>query len=72
MQKTYAKEIKQLGKKIKLLRESLEMTQQTLADECDIDIRTVQRIEKGEFGSGLHILFALAAALKTTPKDLLT
>lgn len=47
------------------------MSQQELADKCEIDIRTIQRIEKGEYGFGLHILFALAEALKIEAYDLL-
>lgn len=40
------------------------MTQQLLSDLCNIDIRTVQRIEKGEYGMGLHLLFAIADAFE--------
>ena len=47
------------------------MTQQTLSDLCEVDIRTIQRMEKGEFGSGLHILFAIADAFKISASDLL-
>lgn len=46
------------------------MTQQALADLCDIDIRTIQRIEKGEFGVGLHIMYALAEAFDLEIVDL--
>lgn len=71
MQKAYSSEIKRLGEKIKAIRISKNMTQQTLADLCEIDIRTVQRIEKGEFGIGLHILFAIAEAFEFKAYDLL-
>ena len=71
MDKTYSSEIKQLGKKIKKIRLSKNITQQTLADLCDVDIRTIQRIEKGEYGIGLHILLALSDALGTSASDLL-
>lgn len=71
MQKTYVAELKKLGKKIKNIRESEKMTQQTLSDLCEIDIRTIQRIEKGEFGSGLHILFAIADAFKISAAELI-
>lgn len=64
VEKEYAKEIKQLGLRIKSLREEKSLTQQQLADACNIDIRTIQRIEKGEFGFGMHIFFALADALE--------
>jgi len=71
VQKLYKKQIKQLGKEVKKLREQRKMTQQELADLCEVDIRTVQRIEAGEFGSGLPILFALSEALKVAPSKLL-
>lgn len=69
--KAYKTEIKSLGKKIKKMRLSKKMTQQTLADKSEVDIRSIQRIEKGEYGFGLHILYALAEALETTTSDLL-
>jgi len=72
VEKKYSSEIKQLGKKIKKLRESKKMTQQTLSDLCNIDIRTVQRIEKGEYGMGLHLLFAIADAFEIKKADLLS
>lgn len=46
------------------------MTQQTLAALCEVDIRTIQRIEKGEFGFGLHLLFALADAFEVELPEL--
>ena len=72
MEKKYSSEIKQLGKKIKKLRGSKKMTQQLLSDLCNIDIRTVQRIEKGEYGMGLHLLFAIADAFEIKKADLLS
>lgn len=47
-----------------------KMTQQSLSDLCNIDIRTVQRIEKGEYGMGLHLLFAIADAFEIKKPDL--
>ncbi len=44
------------------MREERSFTQQDLADMCDVDTRTIQRIERGDSGIGLHILFALATA----------
>lgn len=64
MKKAYKQELKQLGKKIKAIRLSQKMTQETLADLCEIDVRTIQRIEKGENGIGINILFAISEALK--------
>lgn len=71
VQKAYTSEIKQLGKRIKKIRISKKMSQQTLADECELDIRTVQRIEAGQHGIGLHTLYALADALDMKASELL-
>lgn len=72
MQKAFTQQIKNFGAEIKRLREALSLTQQDLADKCDVDIRTIQRVERGEHGVGLQILFALALSLETTPSDLLS
>ena len=37
------------------MREANYYTQQDLADKCEIDSRTIQRIETGDSGIGLHI-----------------
>ena len=71
VEKTYEEQVKQFGLKVKKLRESQDMTQQTLADECEVDIRTIQRIERGDFGVGLYIIFSLSSAFKMQPHELL-
>jgi DNA-binding XRE family transcriptional regulator len=71
VEKIYTKQIKQLGKEIKRLREHRKMTQLELAGHCGVDIRTIQRIERGEYGIGLHILFAIAKAFEMQPHKLL-
>jgi len=72
VEKKYSSELNQLGKQIQKLKESKKMTQQSLSDLCNIDIRTVQRIEKGEYGMGLHLLFAIADAFEIKKADLLS
>lgn len=71
MKKAYTAELKTLGKKIKKLRLSRKITQEILADLCEVDVRTIQRIEKGEYGLGLHTVYAIAAAFKISASDLL-
>ena len=63
MQKAPSQELILLGEKIKKIREKKLMSQSTLASMCDVDIRTIQRIEKGEYGFGVPLLFAIANAL---------
>lgn len=72
MQKAYIAQIKQFGAEVKRLREGLALTQQELSARCDIDIRTIQRIERGEHGLGLQVLIAVAIALEVTPSELLS
>lgn len=71
MDKSYKEQIIEIGLRVKKLRTTKAITQQNLAGMCDVDIRTIQRIEKGEFGVGLHILFALSEALDTEASILL-
>ena len=71
VKKSHEVQIKQFGLRVKKLRAAASLSQQGLADRCEIDIRTVQRIEKGEYGVGLNNLFALASALYVKPEDLL-
>lgn len=60
----------QFGKNVKNRREALKKTKTELAGLCEIDYRTILRIERGEYGVTLHIIYALADALETTASDL--
>ena len=71
MKKSYTLEIKELGVKVKKMREERSFTQQDLADMCEVDTRTIQRIERGDSGIGLHILFALSDAFGVSVSQLL-
>jgi|GEM_PF-2875611 len=68
--KGYTAEIKQFGKQVRQMRLDLNITQEDLAASCNIDVRTVQRIERGDSGIGLYIVFALAEAFKVPPSEL--
>lgn len=59
------------GVRIKELRLQKNLTQQELADSCDVDIRTVQRIEKGEVSLGIEIMFLMAKAFDLNASQLL-
>lgn len=71
MQKTYEIELKRIGKKIKALRIKNKMTQQSLSDFCDVDIRTIQRIEVGEQNVALTLILAIADCLDVNVSELL-
>ena len=53
----------ELGTKVAELRIQNSMTQQELAALCNIDIRTIQRIETGEVVPRMHTLKLLSTAL---------
>ncbi|MBS1646682.1 MAG: helix-turn-helix transcriptional regulator [Bacteroidetes bacterium] len=72
MQKSYTILLKKLGKEITRLRKVHGLTQQDLSAKCDVDVRTIQRIEKGEYGVGLHILLAIAHSFNMSASDLLS
>jgi transcriptional regulator with XRE-family HTH domain len=47
------------------------MTQSQLATFCDIDIRSIQRIEKGEQNLSISLLYSISESLEVLPYDLL-
>jgi transcriptional regulator with XRE-family HTH domain len=71
VQKTYEIELKRIGKKIKALRVKNKMTQQSLSDFCDVDIRTIQRIEVGKQNVALTLILAIAEGLGVSVSELL-
>ncbi len=71
MKKAYEKKLQALGGRVKQLRKERGFTQQTLADLCEIDIRTIQRIETGKYEIGLFIIYALSDAFEITVSKLM-
>lgn len=63
--------IKQLGLTIKELRINKNFTQEHLSSLCDVDVRTIQRIEKGQQNISINLLFSLSEALNLRPDILL-
>ena len=53
-----------LGDFIKEVRQSKNYTQQVLSELADIDIRTLQRIEKGQLNLSLNIFIAIINELE--------
>jgi transcriptional regulator with XRE-family HTH domain len=70
VQSAFEKEKKEFGQVIKNLRQEQQITQLELAVLCDVDIRTIQRIEKGVNSITLGLIFALANSLKCKPSYL--
>lgn len=59
-----------LAKRVKQLREAAGKSQQLLAQEADIDKKTLQNLEMGRSNPSLKILIAIAQALEVQVKDL--
>lgn len=59
-----------IGARIKALRQSKGMTQQTLADECDIETPNLSRIENGNTNPTIKSLWKISNALGVKLKDL--
>jgi transcriptional regulator with XRE-family HTH domain len=57
--------------KIKALRTKRKLTQQELADTCELSVSYISMLERGDRSPPLDTLEALAAALGVKPLDLL-
>ena len=71
MQSSFENDLKQFGTEIKTVRKSKKITQLQLASLCDIDIRSIQRIEKGEFNPSLRVLIRIANAFEMSLSSLI-
>jgi len=60
-----------VSQRVKALRNQKGMTQESLAENSGLSLRTIQRIENNETQPRGDSLKRLAMALKTTPDDLL-
>ncbi len=60
-----------LGKKLKNLRNKQGISQEYLAEESGLNIRTIQRIEKGETTPNGDTCRKLSDALKVSPNELM-
>lgn len=69
--KKFPFEIILVGQRIRQFRLNNKLTQSHLATMCDVDIRTIQRIEKGQQNISLTLLLSLLAALGIHVNDLL-
>lgn len=66
-----SKLIKRFGKHVKELREARNLSQEALANEADVPISQIGRIERGEVNPTLSTMDSLAQALKISLADLL-
>ena len=71
MQSSFENDLNQFGTEIKTVRKSKKITQLQLSSLCDVDIRTIQRIEKGEFNPSLRVLIRIANAFEMSLSNLI-
>jgi len=71
VQSSFENDLKQFGTEIKSVRKAKKITQLQLSSLCDIDIRTIQRIEKGEFNPSLRVLIRIANAFEMSLSNLI-
>lgn len=62
---------KQIGKTIKKIRESKEITQEQLALNAGLNRAYIGYIERGERNPSTDTIVKIAKALQVSPKDLL-
>lgn len=60
-----------LGTHLRQLRESKNLSQQDLADDCSIPKVQIGRIERAEINTTVRTLVKIANALEIEPKELL-
>ncbi len=63
--------IKAFGKRLFELREAKGISQQELADNADISVTQVGRIERGSVNTTISTIHVLAQALEVAPYELL-
>lgn len=63
--------ITNLGTHIRQLRESKNLSQQDLANDCSIPKVQIGRIERAEINTTIRTLVKIANALQIEPKELL-
>jgi transcriptional regulator with XRE-family HTH domain len=66
-----SKLIVQFGKSLKKLREERGLSQEDLANDADIPINQIGRIERGEINPSLSTLYSISKALKLKLVELL-
>ena len=59
-----------LGLRIRQLREGKNITQQNLAEMCNIEKSNMARIEAGRTNPTLHTMYKISSALKITLAEL--
>lgn len=73
MKKSYLRDsvnIEKLGAKLRELRKAKGYSQEDLANECELPLSQIGRIERGELNTSISHVFLIAKTLKIHPKEL--
>ena len=62
--KIFLKDIEELGRILKIIRESKQLTQSQVADMAGIGIKHLRDIEKGRYSAGIDLFFLVCEALE--------
>ena len=60
-----------IGLKIRETRSMRNLSQEMLANDCEIDYSQINRMELGKVNFSISYLYKIATALRVNPKDLL-
>lgn len=71
MDNRFEANILQVGNNLKLLRAKAKLSQQELAYRSHLDIRTIQRFEKGQYSPSLTVMLSIAEGLNVSLGTLL-
>ena len=58
-----------IGRKIRQLRNSRQMTMEQLALESGMDYSQLSRIERGKINTSVYQIYVIAKALRINPED---
>ncbi|WP_090777803.1 helix-turn-helix domain-containing protein [Pedobacter sp. ok626] len=63
--------LNKVGKRIVNIRKGKNITQEKLAELCDLEVRTIGRIERAETNVTISIIKAIGIALKVSASEIL-
>lgn len=58
------------GKNLKKLRKKAELTQEDLANDCNVPLSQIGRIERGEVNTTISTVYAISKALDLNVEEL--
>jgi|688.fasta_scaffold740797_2 transcriptional regulator with XRE-family HTH domain len=71
MKELYRLRLIKLGAKIKEIRQAQNLTQLNLSDLAEVDIRTIQRLEKGDMNLSLNIFISVVKSLNVDATEII-